>query len=256
MKICFKLFFSVHGTLFPKELSRKKRLVTGQEASIEDFPFVARTFYEPGYSLCMGLIISPRHIVTAGHCTEYYMDTNFTVKVGKNDYYDVANFTVHPNYQLNKYRNSEYNIAVLKLQEPIKLDNKTEKVIEMFEQNEEIKPGNVATVPGYGALETYGPTLKLRRVDVVIIDKKACDEIYEKIKGHQNRELCTLYVGPNNKTQSVACGEFFGNPVIISGRLAGIVVNGAPYGQCNTTYPNIFTDITYFREWIDQFLPY
>lgn len=45
------------------------RIVGGQDADIEDHPYQV-SLQQYGAHICGGSIISPRHVLTAAHCTE------------------------------------------------------------------------------------------------------------------------------------------------------------------------------------------
>lgn len=165
----------------------------------------------------------------------------------------VKNITKHPDFRIDIHDNSENDLAVLLLERPLVIDDKTVASIVMFDSGEEIRPGSIAKTAGWG--DTHiGPDAylsdQLRSINMTIVDKKNCTESYRDIDGIQAGEICAVAASEDKKNQSVCSGDS-GGPLVVDGRLAGILTNTAE--NCSTLiYPNVMTEIAYFRKWIDQ----
>lgn len=256
-------------------MPRQQRMAGGVNASIEEFPFLVALEFS-GYKseswefMCGGSIITPYNILTAAHCIENSDDPSwYRVRAGSSllqkhgTIYKVSNWTRHEKFRVDNHSNTEYDIAVLKLMEPIEFDNKTKMPVDMFEFNEESKPGSIAKVAGWGQISFTGEFSEhLRSGELKLVDKKNCSEAYRDIDGFQDGEICAVS-SDVNKVQSL-CGRDSGNPLIINGRLAGIHVHSEScpehsLGSENfvyvpSKYPDVFTEVAYFRKWIDHLI--
>lgn len=82
----------------------------------------------------------------------------------------------HPNYDDDVLN---YDISVLELAEAFEFNNKI-RPIELASDNDELVPGTVAVVSGWGLLNEDGElSSQLQAVDVPIINLRTCKRYYE-----------------------------------------------------------------------------
>lgn len=151
-------------------------------------------------------------------------------------------------------RNIRKRLALLLLDNPIELDDETKKSISMFEFGEEAKPGSIAEAAGWGMWNQEKKLVadQLRSITYRIMDKNDCFKALEEIEGFQESEICAYPDAGDNELHGACFGDS-GGPVVIDGRLAGIMVHGSLEVICASAfeYPEVFAEISYFRNWID-----
>lgn len=180
--------------------------------------------------------------------------SNFTDRDGS--IHRVQSIYLHPEY--NKKRSEDNDVALLQLYNPILLDNVTKRFIKLFESNRKIQDGTIATVSGWGDLApnvtNHG---QLQRLDMKMVDKKNCTNIFETYvsgefyAGLHEGQICAT--SSNRDIYKSFCDGDSGWPLVIDDKLPGIVSTSAV--NCTSKpIPNIFTEIAYFRKWIDEMM--
>merc|ERR1712168_165826 len=125
------------------------------------------------------------------------------------------------------------DIALLKLSKPFKLDDYVQ-TIPMAEAGEDFT-GQTCVLTGWGRYNTKNNNLAntLQELATKAITKEACQ-------------------GPFKSWGATACHGDSGGPAVCKrdGKfvLAGVTSGGSPY--CTPGYPNIYTKIASYRDWI------
>ncbi|KAM8704780.1 hypothetical protein ACLKA7_009266 [Drosophila subpalustris] len=223
-------------------------IVGGQNAAEGEAPYQISLQTLAGSHLCGGAIISPRWILTAGHCVSGWPADRLQVAMGSIRYtqpgavhYPSAIY-MHCNYDLPKYHN---DIALLKLNESIVYDALTQPVTLATESCPVGTPGIVFT--GWGTQSVAGtmPTL-MQRVLQSHISRQDCESRFSDFAdvelgpGH----LCAL-----REVNVGACHGDTGGPLVHNGNLIGILDFLVP---CATGVPDVFMDVRYYRDWMRQ----
>lgn len=244
-------------------LSRWKRIVKGQSASIENFPWMAVMKCDNKRErsllpqICGGAVLSSKHILTAAHCFDEPVE-NCTVVVGSSfidgrggQILKVSTWKQHENYDESRADTGGNDIAMIKLASQINLNGETVKTIDLLECNH-INAGTTATVAGWGAETTHSwPTYseQLQYLDVKIVSKSQCAESYKSATStvvSLSRQICAVSID-DDPTKSICFGDS-GGPLVVDGKLAGIVSIG---DRCiSDRYPGIYTEISRFRRWV------
>ncbi|XP_058808168.1 trypsin delta-like [Phymastichus coffea] len=226
------------------------RIYGGENAMIETFPHqVSLEFL--GVHSCGGSIISKYYVLTAAHCVSYVPYT--TVRSGSSYteeggvVHEVEKFFGHENYYQNEYGQPVNDIALVKVKQPFEFDD-TRSAIELFNKGEQSFAGVNSIISGWGATEYEAPN-QLQTVTIPIISKDLCKQAYnERLPVGQ---ICAAYYGIGGKD---ACQGDSGGPLTIDGRLAGVVSWGN--GCAEAYFPGAYTEIAYYREWIDKHVQY
>ncbi|XP_018407061.1 PREDICTED: trypsin-1-like [Cyphomyrmex costatus] len=238
------------------------RVIGGSAAPVGRYPYIV-SLQSRGQHFCGGSILNNRTIITAAHC----VDTNknpglLTVKAGKSiintkeateQTVSVQKIHVHEKY---KGGVGPYDIAILKLKTPLKLNDNVRAIV-LPQANSE--PTGVAWLSGWGSISTTKvpkmPT-KLQHVQMQYVDRKTCDKALSKLmrtsrSGVHETNICT---GPLNKQISACYGDS-GGPLIsyVGGKpvINGIVSWGI--NPCGTPgAPSVYTRVSSFNNWITQ----
>lgn len=246
------IFFSANDSK-SKQLRPKPRIVGGRTSPIEQYPYLVEIELDFDHH-CGGSIISPYVIVTAAHCfhktlppKRYQVRAGSSLRGRGGSVHYVENFIQHPEYQ--KGGSYSHDLAILKLENPIKLDNKTKKSIKMFESGEEIKHGAKAVTAGWGRLSADGPGPdELQSLQLVVVGKKDCSKIWSDFFFKEGMICAT---SPNDNVIESSCHGDSGGPLIVNDTLAGVVSFGSE-GCINKPSPEIYAEIAYMRDWIDK----
>lgn len=226
----------------------------GTNCTIEQFPYlVALELYSQ--QICSGAIISPYAIITAAHCLKFDQDpSQYRVRAGSSlrqqggSVHGVWNFTKHGDYKT--VNNVQLNdLALLWLSDPIEFDNRTTRSISLFDSGEISENGTIAFAAGWGWWKIGVLPSQLQSIESKIIDTNTCDDIF--YNGRYNLKAKGLICALNLERHQSTCRGDSGGPQVINGRVAGIISFGDT-GCKGWPLPNVFTEVAYFREWIDK----
>ncbi|XP_034948279.1 polyserase-2-like [Chelonus insularis] len=227
---------------------RNGRIVGGEDASIEEYPYQISLQLYKSHN-CGGSIISKEWIVTAGHCVGG-ATSRLTIRAGstlhnKNgSYHNVAQVIRHEKYGSNSRGLPENDIAVIRVEEPFQFDE-TRQPIPLFNDLEEATPGAISVITGWGNTFNGFPD-NLQTVNVPIVSKAQCNESYKTVGGIPENQICAAL--PQGGKD--ACQGDSGGPLAIDGRLAGITSWGI--GCARPGYPGVYTEVSRYRSWIKQ----
>ncbi|XP_068980998.1 transmembrane protease serine 9-like [Bombus flavifrons] len=240
------------------------RIVGGHEATPGQYPWQVSLQWGWlfGYShFCGGAILNNQWIVTAGHCVlavPTYGD--FIVKAGKHNLktaesteqsIQVVKTFVHEKYTGDV---APYDIALLKLASPLKLNNAV-KAISLTRSN---TASGKAVLTGWGSTSrTSNPNMpdKLQTAELPIIDLQTCKNSIEKLTGPSPLHETNICTGPLTGGFS-ACNGDSGGPLILNGskpELIGIVSWGiVPCGTVGAA--SVYTKVYSFVSWIENII--
>lgn len=218
----------------------------GDKTSIDRFPHTVHIRHF-NRSMCGGAVINTRFILTAAHCTDDLSAKYMTIRAGSDSKVDggqiiqVEEIIQHPQYNgLIK----DYDIAILKLAEPLEFGDKI-KPISLQNSQAEVRAGTTAVISGWGKAQRDDPTSEtvLQKVEVEIISSQDCKDHY-KDNPVTDRMFCTSAKGKDS------CKGDSGGPLVANNKLIGLVSWGRGCGKAK--FPGVYTKIAALRSWIDN----
>ncbi|XP_063228990.1 trypsin-7-like [Bacillus rossius redtenbacheri] len=227
------------------------RIAGGSVANIEDYPYTVAVHYD-GMFMCGGAIISEKWFLTAARCIGEQLKERFTAYVGSSKKYangtdhPVSQIIFHPKYHMyGQYQNYPvYDLAVVRVKKSFVFSEKIQPV-KLPTPNQVFSIGSLANLTGWGdvnATMTEVYVMDLRAVSLPLMSRAACEAVYGE--GTVTRSMLCAGYEDGGKT---ACDDDIGGPLVADDVLVGILSWGV---GCGGKYPDVFTDLTFLRDWI------
>ncbi|CAG7683970.1 unnamed protein product [Allacma fusca] len=238
----------------PRRRNLLPHIVGGVPVNKNELPYQISLQYF-GEHMCGGTIISDSAIVTAAHCIFVGYESEITIVAGdhlltRDDGTEqrraVRKVTVHEDYDDNEYPN---DIALIILEEPFTL-NGAVKALPLAPEGHDANGS--ALTSGWGSLDWEGeyPDI-MYKVSVPIVSDQECIAAYGSDVVASN--ICAGF--PEGGKD--ACQGDSGGPLVAEDLgykyLAGIVSWGE--GCAFPNYPGVYTEVSYFVNWIAKNLP-
>jgi len=229
------------------------RIVGGEDATYGEFPHqIALLRGGVGGSLmCGGSLVAENWVVTAGHCCDGQHANRLAVSVGSHhlnkedpDQEDipVQHIYLHHDYDSWTITN---DICLLKLKHAATLGDHV-ALIDFPAANEEYDAGTLCTVSGWGTTSEGGHLAKiLQKVEVPVVSDEDCRASYGESDIADSMICAGLDQGGKDSCQGDS-----GGPFMCGSELTGVVSWG--YGCAEAGYPGVYTQTSYFIDWLNS----
>nr|AOW41609.1 trypsin [Euphausia superba] len=231
------------------------RIVGGVIAEDGEFPWQISMQHKGlfGYShMCGGSVHSENYIITAGHCTDGQNAAKILVIAGTNVLSDLTGAEVqqiaadelvhHEHYDSSTITN---DISLIHLSTPLVMNAKVQPV-PLPDQMDTIEAGTECIISGWGTLHegALGLPDNLMKVTVPVVTDEVCREAYSITQIGDGMICAGLDEGGKDSCQGDS-----GGPFVCDGVLHGVVSWGR--GCAEPHYPGVYTEVAYYRDWID-----
>ncbi|XP_049871206.1 serine protease hepsin-like [Pectinophora gossypiella] len=239
------------------ERNEVSRIVGGEEAGVDEFPWMAKlTYFKRFY--CGGMLINDRYVLTAAHCVKGFMWFMIKVTFGE---HNRCNATVRPETRFvlraisNKFSLSNFDndIALLRLNERVPISDAI-KPICLPTNNKNLYVGVKAVASGWGTLTEEGKvSCTLQEVEVPVMSNQECRNTKYTASMITDNMLCAGFPKTGQKD---SCQGDSGGPLITERQhdkryeLIGVVSWGN--GCARVGYPGVYTRVTNYIDWIRE----
>lgn len=215
---------------------------------IEDVPYQVSVL-SYGSHTCGGSIISPRWVLTAGHCASTTDNPWLQLRAGSTDrnkggqVLKLNRVVQHPSYDPSTI---DYDFSLLELAEELQLNTKL-GMVTLPEQDELVEDGTLCRVSGWGSTQNSQESSRyLRAANVPSVNQEECKAAYANFGGITSRMLCAGYKHGGKD----ACQGDSGGPLVSNDTLVGVVSWG--FGCAQAGYPGVYSRVASVRNWIRE----
>ncbi|CAH2067216.1 unnamed protein product, partial [Iphiclides podalirius] len=201
--------------------------------------------------MCSGTVINSWSVLTAAHCFDNNKEvSDMVVQVGARYTYDhdaevlqVSEFVIHTNY--GKARPFACDIAIIFVDNLIEFGPKVKKALLAYKSNWMGKEEKTFQVAGWGWTKYGGPVSDrgLMITHLQFVPKKKCERLHQM---NLTADMFCLY-GDGIRD---SCKGDSGGGVLWEDMIVGIVSHGN--GCSKKDKPSIYTNVWYFRDWIES----
>jgi len=255
---------------FFKTIAQDQRIFNGHEIDITQAPYQV-SIMQNGAHGCGGVIIDCQWVLTAGHCiTNLPSTAGLSIVAGATDLehigdgqeIEVVDFILHPNYEPfdEPFNVGNHDLVLLRLAEPLQFNDRVLSIPYATPENttnNEISPGTVAFISGWGQTEDGPTSTVLLGASIPIISNTLANELIQV----PENQCPVMQINPVDNSMisffeygtSVGLGDSGGPAVLGSGtsaKLIGITSWGVLCAP--NAFPSIFADVRELSNFIDE----
>nr|XP_008530617.1 PREDICTED: granzyme A [Equus przewalskii] len=213
--------------LIPEDFCEK--IIGGNEVTPHSRPYMVLL---NGDKVCAGALIADNWVLTAAHCvmnrkSEVILGAHSkTKKEPEKQIMFVKKEFISPCYDPETH---ESDLKLLQLNKKATI-NKNVAILRLPKKGDDVKPGTVCRVAGWGKYSNRSPASDiLREVNVTVIDRKVCND-----PKHYNFKPViglNMICAGNLRGGKDSCNGDSGSPLICEGTFRGVTAFGLP-GKC------------------------
>ncbi|XP_029650959.1 vitamin K-dependent protein C [Octopus sinensis] len=243
--VCFLLTLALAYTNAGEE-----QIVAGKPAKACQFPSIVHLLFDTndGSFACGGTLLSNRHILTASHCFAKGTHT-IRARIGDIDVehpsvltINAESWAMHPRFTDTPMRN---DVAIIRLESPVTFSNCIKS--SPLPPSNKVYDGKKCIAAGWGALGEgkHGPAT-LHHVAMPVINHEQC----KKTMSYADLQKQHLCAGDFKDGGPSTCMGDSGGPLYCPDRGTMVVAGITSFGYGCEFHAAIFTDVSYYRQWI------
>ncbi|KAM9225932.1 kallikrein-1 [Dugong dugon] len=234
----------------------QSRIIGGWECQKHSQPWQVAV-YNYNKPECGGVLIDPKWVLTAAHCTS----ENYQLWLGVHNleepeetaqYAQVSGSFPHPGYNISPLKNNplypgvdySHDIMLLRLKEPAQI---TDAVKVLALPTTEPVVGSTCIASGWGSIDPDGKSYPddMQCVDLKLLSNDVCASAHP-----QEVTEYMLCAGQMEGGKDTCVGDS-GGPLVCNDMLQGITSWG--HDPCGTpNMPAVFTKVILYKEWINE----
>nr|AID60364.1 trypsin-30 [Nilaparvata lugens] len=225
------------------------RIVGGSNTTINKNPYQVAIIGNEAIFLGSGIIVDKHYVLTICSLVNYLITSkvNVQIRAGSTRHdkggkmYTVEKIICNKNFSKISLDN---DIALLRISSAIQF-NRNVKIIKVAKTH--LQPGKVVTTSGWGTLLNETDRVSFQSVNLNIVDKSACQEIY------QEDEIKDSMICAHTPSKGPCWGDF-GNPLVTKKPLKAYGLFSWAARCADEKYPAIFTDLVYANQFINDII--
>ncbi|XP_063333496.1 granzyme B(G,H)-like [Pelmatolapia mariae] len=223
-------------------------IIHGEKAPENSMQYMVSVQDNKGRHVCGGFLITEDFVLTSAHCDDfnpaYVVLGNHNLKKADHQKIRIEKKIIHQRYANIQHGN---DIMLLQLSEKVRLGHRVQTV-QLPPAEINLQENQVCQVAGWGKTKPDGESVdELRVVDVSVVKPKVCDKQWPGLPAN-------VTCAGGYKTTKGFCQGDSGGPLVCD-RFAVGLVSFNYESNCNyPNKPNVYTDISKYRRWIDEVL--
>ncbi|NXC11725.1 GRAK protein, partial [Orthonyx spaldingii] len=227
-------------------------IIQGHEVYPHSWPYMAVIQDKNLGVYCGGTLVEEQWVLTAAHCSIDELEHRVVLGAHRastaekeQQIFEIIETFPHRQFDRSSGKN---DIMLLKLNDTAKL-NKYVQPLPLPASFEDIEPGTICEVAGWGKTSIRKTSKCLRKATLKIVDRTSCNKIYANKYTITGNMLCA--VGTRRIFSSDACQGDSGGPLICACQYRGIVSFGDGCGKRGI--PGVYTRLTEnYIDWIKR----